>query len=93
MAMVRNLGKMTAVGLVKPMSSAARTVCDRLGDAGYVRKSRLHPLAILLAASTYGRGCGVKGGLSWDPVGKVGERSTTRSTRPSPTSNRRASGR
>lgn len=73
MAMVRNLGKMTAVGLVKPMSSASRTVCDRLGDAGTIRKSRLHPLAILLAASTYGRGCGVKGGLSWTPVTKVVE--------------------
>jgi 60 kDa SS-A/Ro ribonucleoprotein len=73
MAMVRNLGKMTAVGLLKPMSSAAKAVCDRLGDAGYVRKSRLHPLAILLAASTYGRGRGVKGGLGWTPVGRVVE--------------------
>lgn len=71
MAMVRNLGKMTAVGLLKPSAPAAKTVIDRLGDTAYIRKSRLHPLAVLLAASTYARGSGVKGGLSWTPVGRI----------------------
>lgn len=71
MAMVRNLAKMTAVGLIAPGSAAARTVCDRLADTAYLRKSRLHPLAILLAASTYNRGRGVKGSLQWTPVAPV----------------------
>lgn len=55
-AMVRNLGKMTAIGLLKPTSAAAKTVADRLGDQGFIQKSRLHPMAIILAAKTYGQG-------------------------------------
>src|SRR5581483_1305117 len=70
-AMVRNLGKMSAVGLLKPLSAAARTVADRLADTGAIRKSRLHPIAILLALKTYSRGRGVKGSLSWEAVPRV----------------------
>ena len=45
-----------------------RTVRERLADGEHIRKSRLHPLAILLAAATYTRGRGLKGSLSWEPV-------------------------
>lgn len=72
-AMVRNLGKMTEVGLVKPLSAAAKTVAERLDDADYIRKSRLHPLAILLAAKTYASGRGLKGSLSWTAVSQVND--------------------
>lgn len=72
-AMVRNLGKMTAVGLLKPMSAAAKAVADRLGDQEYIRKSRLHPMAILLAAKTYASGHGDKGKLAWQPVSQVND--------------------
>jgi 60 kDa SS-A/Ro ribonucleoprotein len=72
-ALVRNLGKMTSVGLLKPMSPSVKTVCDRLADREYIRKSRLHPLAILIAASTYARGRGDKGSLSWEPVSQVND--------------------
>lgn len=72
-AMVRNLGKMSAVGLLKPLSTAARTVADRLADAEYIRKSRLHPLAILVAARTYASGHGLKGSLAWEPVAQVND--------------------
>lgn len=70
-AMVRNLAKMTAIGLVAPGSAATRTVRDRLADAAYIRQSRLHPLAILLAAATYGAGRGLKGALTWTPVATI----------------------
>jgi 60 kDa SS-A/Ro ribonucleoprotein len=72
-AMVRNLGKMTSVGLLKPMSPSVKTVRDRLADPEYIRKSRLHPLAILLAARTYARGRGDKGSLRWEPVSQVND--------------------
>ena len=72
-ALVRNLGKMTSVGLLKPMSAAVKTVCDRLADRDYIRKSRLHPLAILIAARTYARGRGDKGSLRWEPVSQVND--------------------
>jgi 60 kDa SS-A/Ro ribonucleoprotein len=70
-ALVRNLAKMTAVGLVAPGSAASRTVCSRLADVSALRKARLHPLAILLAQATYASGHGLKGRLSWTPVGPV----------------------
>jgi 60 kDa SS-A/Ro ribonucleoprotein len=68
MATVRNLAKMTAVGLLTPGSEATKLVRERLSDAEYIRKSRLHPLAILLASATYTRGRGLKGSLEWEPV-------------------------
>lgn len=70
-AMLRNLGKMTAIGLLKPLSQAAGTVAARLHEGEYIRKSRLHPLAILVALRTYAKGSGVRGSLSWEPVAQI----------------------
>lgn len=64
-AMLRNLGKMSEVGLLRPMSKASQHVCLRFGDSEWIRKSRLHPFTILLGLSTYRSGHGVKGSLSW----------------------------
>ena len=72
-AMLRNLAKMTAIGLLGPMSAARKTVCDRLGDEAAIRKARLHPLAVLLAARTYAGGRGLKGSLTWQPVSQVND--------------------
>lgn len=71
MAMVRNLAKMTSIGLLTANSAAAAIVRGRLRDGGSLRKSRLHPLAILLAAATYRGGRGLKGGLTWTPVSTI----------------------
>jgi 60 kDa SS-A/Ro ribonucleoprotein len=65
-AMVRNLGRMTANELLAPMSDAERTVKNALTQER-ILKARLHPLQILLALTTYQRGRGVKGKLSWSP--------------------------
>jgi len=70
-AMVRNLGKMTAVGLTKPLSAAASLIVSRLGDDDWLRKSRVHPLAVLVALKTYQQGHGDKGKLTWSPVGQI----------------------
>jgi len=70
-ALIRNLGKMTSVGLLKPLSSATKLVCDTLTNAERLKGARVHPLSILIAADTYGQGHGVKGGLTWQPVGQV----------------------
>jgi 60 kDa SS-A/Ro ribonucleoprotein len=72
-AMVRNLAKMTAIGLIKPLSSACTLVSGRLADQEYIRKSRLHPLALLIAAKTYASGHGLKGSLRWQPVAQVND--------------------
>lgn len=70
-AMVRSLGKMTSVGLLKPMSDASRYVRDRLGDEDAIKRARLHPLAILFAVRTYASGKGFRGSLAWDPDTKI----------------------
>lgn len=66
-AMVRNLGKMTAVGLVTPLSAASKKICQALGDVQAIKKARLHPLNLLVAANVYQQGHGDKGSLSWQP--------------------------
>lgn len=70
-AMIRNLGTMGSVGLLKPMSEAAATVVGRLQDGEALRRARVHPLQVLAALHTYGRGQGVRGGLTWAPVPQV----------------------
>lgn len=66
-AMVRNLGKMSKVGLIEPMGKAEALITMRLNDAEYIRKSRLHPLAILVALKIYQQGHGMRGKLTWEP--------------------------
>lgn len=70
-AVVRNLAKMTAVGILSPMSAGAKRVTAALSDAQAIRKARLHPVALLLAQLVYAQGRGVKGKLSWTPSREV----------------------
>lgn len=70
-AMLRNLAKMTAVGLIAPNSVAARFVDARLSQGEHLRKARVHPLGVLVALNTYRGGRGIRGKLSWTPVSSV----------------------
>jgi 60 kDa SS-A/Ro ribonucleoprotein len=70
-ALVRNLGKMGAVGLLRPLSEASSTVASRLRDADEIRRARLHPIAILTALRVYASGHGIKGDNRWTPDPRV----------------------
>ena len=70
-AMVRNLATMTRVGLLSPMSAAVGHVLKQLVDAERIKKSRLHPIAILSALKTYASGHGERGQNVWTPVQQV----------------------
>ena len=70
MATVRNLGKMTQVGLVKPFASAVQTVLERLSSDA-IKRSHIHPIQILMALITYRSGEGVRGSLTWEPVPQI----------------------
>jgi 60 kDa SS-A/Ro ribonucleoprotein len=70
-ALIRNLGVMSKVGLLVSGSDAARTVVDRLTDREVLRRSRVHPLAVLAAVKTYAQGRGMKGQGRWTPVSHV----------------------
>jgi 60 kDa SS-A/Ro ribonucleoprotein len=66
-AMIRNLAKMTNVGLIKPLSKASKSVVAKLKDTEWLRKSRCHPMQFLLAARVYAQGHGEKGKMTWSP--------------------------
>lgn len=70
-AMIRNLGNMTKLGVVKPFSAGTSAVVAALSDAEHLRKSRVHPMAILLALKTYSGGHGLRGSGEWSPVSQV----------------------
>lgn len=70
-ALLRNLATMTRVGLLKPLSSATRSVVEQLGNAERLRKSRVHPVAVLAALLTYKAGRGVRGKHTWTPTTAV----------------------
>lgn len=72
-AMTRNLAKMTAVGLITPMSSAMNTVVSALGNSNVIKKSRLHPFKLLTTLKIYTQGHGDKGMLEWTPVSQVAD--------------------
>lgn len=63
-AMVRNLGKMSQVGILGPRSVGQKLVCDKLNQQ-YIMKSRLHPYALLVALKVYQQGEGMLGDLTW----------------------------
>jgi 60 kDa SS-A/Ro ribonucleoprotein len=69
MATLRQLGKMTSVGVLKPGKwDAVEMVCDRLKG---VKGARVHPMQVLFALKTYGSGKGFRGKLTWTPVEQI----------------------
>jgi 60 kDa SS-A/Ro ribonucleoprotein len=71
-AMVRNLATMTRVGLLAPGSAASKLVAERLRDGDRLRRSRVHPIKLLAALTTYQAGRGARNASStWAPVTKI----------------------
>jgi len=70
-AMIRNLGKMTSLGLLAPFSDAKRHIVCKLRDEAALKRARIHPLAVLVAQKIYTQGHGDKGALKWSPVSAV----------------------
>lgn len=66
-ATLRNLAKMTAVGLIKPFADSTKMIVERLTSVEELKKARLHPVKMLAALLTYKTGHGIKGSLSWTP--------------------------
>lgn len=70
-AMIRNLGNMSKVGLLAPLSEASRTICSRLANREVLKKARIHPIGILNAMTTYSAGKSVRGDGAWSVVPDV----------------------
>lgn len=71
-ATIRNLNKLTELGiLAQGHFDELKIVEKKLTDQEFIKKSRVHPMNVLVAMRTYQRGQGVRGGKSWKPVQKV----------------------
>jgi 60 kDa SS-A/Ro ribonucleoprotein len=75
-ALIRSLGKMTAIGLLAPGSAATRKVAAQLTDADRLARARIHPLTLLSALRVYEQGHGERArlranALSWTPAREI----------------------
>lgn len=70
-ALIRNLAKLTATGVIAPLSDRAKALAARLQDREQLRKGRVHPIALLAALQVYRQGHGEKGKLTWSPVPQI----------------------
>jgi 60 kDa SS-A/Ro ribonucleoprotein len=72
-ALLRDLPKMTRVGVLAPGSAGTAAVVARLGDAERIRAAGVHPVAVLGALRAYTAGRGVRGRTRWAPVAEIAE--------------------
>jgi len=71
-ALIRNLGNMSKSGLLVDTAwDVVNEVVDKLTETEWLRKSRIHPVALFNAYKTYGSGRGFRGSGSWEPVPNV----------------------
>lgn len=70
-AMVRNLAKYTAHGLFEERPEALKIVLDKLNSVDQVKRSKIHPFRLYVAAKQYGMGHGDKGNLTWTPNHRI----------------------
>jgi len=70
-ALIRKLGQLTNVGVLKPLSADMKVVIEKLTDKEAIKAGRVHPITILNAFNQYKQGHGDKGSLTWTPVQQV----------------------
>lgn len=70
-ALMRQLPRLTRLGVLAPMGEHARTVAAQLADADRLRKGRMHPVNVLVALRTYASGQSARGESSWQPVPQI----------------------
>lgn len=65
-ALIRNLGKLSALGLLESnLGDITKFISTKLADVEEIKKGRVHPFQYLLATKAYGMGRGIKGSLMW----------------------------
>lgn len=66
-ALMRQLPRLTRLGLLTPLGSRTAQVTAQLADAERLRKARVHPVNALVALRTYAAGHSARGAGSWEP--------------------------
>lgn len=72
-ALLRNLGQLTARGVLADGSDWANHAALALANQAHLKAGRIHPISVLSALRTYQSGRGVRGKLAWQPVKGVVE--------------------
>lgn len=77
-ALLRNLGRLTRLGVLGPLGRETDEVVRRLLDADRLKAERVHPFSILVALGAYRLGRpimaqrrGVGDEAAWEPVGQI----------------------
>jgi 60 kDa SS-A/Ro ribonucleoprotein len=70
-ALIRNLNKLTALGMLNSQSSFAQSVILKLTDVERLKADRVHPMSVLIAQRQYAKGHGDKGSLIWTPSRQI----------------------
>jgi 60 kDa SS-A/Ro ribonucleoprotein len=70
-ALIRNLGNMTRIGAITPLSDHERIAVERIKDRDALKKARVHPFTVLQAKAVYATGRGVKGSGTWSPSAPI----------------------
>lgn len=65
-ALIRNLGRMSSIGVFEQNPENKQRVIAQLTDEELLQKARIHPLNALVALKTYSSNQGVRGSLTWD---------------------------
>lgn len=65
-ALMRQLPRLTNVGIIEPMGGRTADVVAQLTNPEAVKKSGVHPMAVLVALKTYRAGRGMRS--TWTPV-------------------------
>ena len=72
-ALMRNLGNLTRIGVIKPLAAETTAICQQLTNRDALKLARIHPLTWLMALKTYSSGRGMRGSGEWNPVAQVVE--------------------
>lgn len=70
-ALLRQLPRLTRIGLLGTLSTASKGIVERLTDKAEIERARIHPIAILQAMKVYASGRSDKGSTTWTPDKKI----------------------
>ena len=69
-ALIRNLGKMTSVGMFND-TAMVDLVVNQLTNKEILAKARIHPISVMVALKVYSAGRGHRGSLAWTPNSRI----------------------
>ena len=70
-ALLRNLNRLTAIGVIKPLGEWTETIATQLAEQVSKTRPPIHPIALLNTLAVYQQGHGEKGSLKWDPAREI----------------------